>query len=37
MEEEKGINEELGISKYKLLYTKQINNRVLLYSKGNYI
>ena len=32
-----GINEEFGISRYKLLYIKQINNKVLLYSTGNYI
>ena len=33
----RGINEEFGISRYKLLYIKQINNKVLLYSTGNYI
>ena len=27
---------EFGISRYKLLYIKQINNKVLLYSTGNY-
>ena len=32
-----GINQEFGISRYKLLYIKQINNKVLLYSTGNYI
>ena len=26
-----------GISRYKLLYIKQINNKLLLYSTGNYI
>ena len=30
-------NEELGISRYNLLYMKEINNKVLLYSTGNYI
>ena len=29
-------NKEFGVSKYKLLYMKQINNKVLLYSTGNY-
>ena len=29
-------NKEFGVSKYKLLYKKQINNKVLLYSTGNY-
>ena len=28
-------NQEFGISRYKLLYMK--NNKVLLYSTGNYI
>ena len=32
-----GINQEFGISRYKLLYIKQINNNVLLYSTRNYI
>ena len=32
-----GITQEFGISRYKLLYIKQINNKVLLYSTGNYI
>ena len=32
-----GINQESGISRYKPLYIKQINNTVLLYSTGNYI
>ena len=26
-----------GISRYKLLHIKQINNKLLLYSTGNYI
>ena len=28
---------ELGISRYKLVYIEWINNKVLLYSTGNYI
>ena len=28
---------EFGISRCKLLYIEQINNKVLLYSTGNYI
>ena len=32
-----GLNWEFGISRYKLLYRKQINNKVLLYSARNYI
>ena len=32
-----GKNQEFGISRYKLPYIKQINNKVLLYSTGNYI
>ena len=32
-----GVNQEFGISIYKLLYIKYINNKVLLYSIGNYI
>ena len=31
-----GLNWEFGISRYKLLYRKQINNKVLLYSTRNY-
>ena len=31
------INQESEISRYILLYIKQINNEVLLYSTGNYI
>ena len=31
------INEEFCISRHKLLYIKEINNKVLPYSKGNYI
>ena len=31
------INQEFGISRHKLLYIKQINNKVLLYSIGNDI
>ena len=29
--------QEFGISRCKLLYTEWINNKVLLYSTGNYI
>ena len=32
-----GINSEFGISRYELLYVKQINNKVLLHSTGDYI
>ena len=32
-----GINWETTFSRYTLLYTKQINSKVLLYSTGNYI
>ena len=32
-----GINWEFGISKYTLLYVKQINNKDLLYCTRNYI
>ena len=31
------INWEYGINRYTLLYIKQINNKDLLYSTGNYI
>ena len=31
------INQEFGISRYKLLYKNQISNKALLYSIGNYI
>ena len=31
------MNSELGISRHKLSYTKQINNEDLLYNTGNYI
>ena len=30
------INQEFGINRYTLLYIKQINNKDLLYSTGNY-
>ena len=36
-EAEVGINQEFGISRYKVLYIKYINNKVLQYSTGNYI
>ena len=32
---EGGINWEVGIDMYTLLYTKQITNKDLLYSTGN--
>ena len=32
-----GINWEFGINRCTLLYIKQINNKDLLYSTGNYI
>ena len=34
---EGGINQEFGINVYTLLYIKQINNKDLLYSTGNYV
>ena len=32
-----GMDWEFGTSRCKLLYTEWINNKVLLYSMGNYI
>ena len=32
-----GVDWEFGINRYTLLYIKQINNKDLLYSTGNYI
>ena len=32
-----GMDWEFGISRCKLLYIEWINNKVLLYSTGNYI
>ena len=32
-----GINWEFGINRYTLLCIKEINNKILLYSTGNYI
>ena len=32
-----GLNEELGISRYTLLYIKKADNQVLLYSTGDHI
>ena len=32
-----GMDREFGVSKCKLLRIKWINNKVLLYSTGNYI
>ena len=34
--DEEGIDWEFGISRCKLLYIGWINNKVLLYSTGNY-
>ena len=31
-----GINQEFGSNLYMLLYIKQVNNKDLLYSTGNY-
>ena len=31
-----GINQEFGVNVYTLLYIKQITNKDLLYSTGNY-
>ena len=33
----RGMDWEFGVSRCKLLYTEWINNKVLLYSTGNYI
>ena len=30
------VDGELGVSRYKLVYKEWINNKVLLYSTGNY-
>ena len=35
-EEGDKLNQEFIINRYTLLYIKQINNKVLLYSTGNY-
>ena len=32
-----GVDWEFGISRCKLVYIEQINNKVLLYSTGNYL
>ena len=32
-----GMDWEFGISRCKLLYLERVNNKVLLYSTGNYI
>ena len=32
-----GMDWEFGVSRCKLLYIEWISNKVLLYSKGNYI
>ena len=34
--EQGGTKKEYGINRYKLLYIKQISNKDLLYSTGNY-
>ena len=34
---EGGINQRFGINRYTLLHIKQINNKDLLYSIGDYI
>ena len=34
---EEGMDGEFGMNRHKLLYTEWINNKVLLYTKGNYI
>ena len=34
---EGGMDWEFGVSRCKLLHTEWINNKVLLYSTGNYI
>ena len=33
----RGMDWEFGVSRYKLLHTGWVNNKVLLYSTGNYI
>ena len=35
--DEEGTDWEFGISRCRLLYVEWINNKVLLYSTGNYI
>ena len=32
-----GMDQEFGMSRFKLLYAEWINNKVLLHSTGNYI
>ena len=32
-----GINERFGISRFKLIYMKQVNNKLLLHSSRKYI
>ena len=31
------MEQEVGVSRYKLLYREWVNNKVLLYSTGNHI
>ena len=33
----RGLDWEFGISRWKLVYIEWVNNKVLLYSTGNYI
>ena len=37
MGQRRGMDWELGVSRCKLLHFERINNKVLLYSTGNYI
>ena len=34
---EREINQEFGLNKYIILHIKQINNKDIIYSTGNYI
>ena len=36
-ESREGVDWEFGLSRYKQLYIKWINNEILLHSTGNYI
>ena len=36
-EREQGVNQEVRVNIYTLLYIKQINNKDLLYSTENYV
>ena len=35
--ERKRINQEYGIKRYKLLYVKQMSNKNLLYTAGDFV